>query len=286
MTTNLEVKQPSSNFHMSFFFLSKEKRQAMFNFYQFCRYADDLVDDLSKEDIDHIKDAKLRLKNLREEVNLGFSGTPRTDLGQKIQKISKHFPVKKEHFLEIIDGCEMDLFQDRYETFEDLYQYCYRVASAVGLVSQKIFGCTENSSRDYAINLGVAFQLTNILRDIKEDFERDRVYLPREDFDRFGYSEEMLANREVNDAFFNFMNFQCERAKDYYKKADENLCREDQKNLLPAEIMRSVYWTILKKINKNPALVFKGKVGFSKMKKIYLSLLACMNIFLKNFISK
>jgi len=264
-----EKRQSGSNFHLSFFFLPKKKRQAMFEFYQFCRYADDIVDDMAPQSLET---AKRALEKLRKEINLSFHGRPQTELGKKIAQLRKQFPVQEENFLEIIQGCEMDLSKKRYQTFEELQQYCYYVASAVGLVCKEIFGSKNPSMREYAINLGLAFQLTNILRDLVEDAGRDRIYLPLDDVKRFGYSEGMLLERKDNKNFHDLMEYETHRALGFYETAAKNLRPEDQRNFLPAQIMKSIYFKILQKIMKNPSVVFQKKVSIPKPQKILLAL--------------
>ena len=217
---SIQKENSSSNFHLAFYFLPKEKRQAMFDFYGFCRYADDIVDELADESRDK---AQVALNTLREEVNDSFGGQPKTELGKKIKILQENYPLEKKNFLEIIDGCEMDLSKNRYSTFDDLYLYCYRVASAVGLICKEIFGYAHPSAHDYAVNLGVAFQLTNILRDVREDAQRDRIYLPLEDLEQFGYSPEMLLKGEDNVSFRKLMAFEGDRTLNYYKSAEEKL---------------------------------------------------------------
>ena len=270
-----EISSPeSSNFHMALMFLPKAKRNAMFDFYRFCRQADDIVDEMGP----HSKEnAQKSLQVLQKEVENSFNGSPTTPLGEKIKHLVKTYPIKKEYLLKILEGCEMDLNKNRYETFSDLYDYCYRVASAVGLVSIAIFGCSLPQSKDYAINLGVAFQLTNILRDLKEDKERGRIYIPMEDLYRFGYPEKMLLEGVSNESFRKLMEFECQRAETYYQNAHKNLKNEDKRSLIPAQIMRSVYHQILNKINRDPEIVLKKRIGISKPKKLYLAFRSLIN---------
>jgi len=271
MVNNHSLNQNSSNFHLALFVLPKAKRKAMFDFYRFCRTADDIVDELGPKST---QEAQKALQELRNVVELSFSGSSHTPLGETLRTLVKAYPVQKENFLQIIEGCEMDLVKNRYQTFSELYQYCLRVASAVGLVSIAIFGCSEEKTRDYAINLGVAFQITNILRDLREDKERGRIYLPLEDLTRFGYSEDMLINEVSNSPFQGLMEFECQRAEKFYHLAEKNLCKEDQKRLIPAQIMRAVYHHILNKINKKPEVVLKKRIQVSKSQKILLALSA------------
>ena len=260
--------QGSSNFHMAFLFLPKSKRQAMFDFYEFCRYADDIVDELARKSPVQAQSA---LANLREDVEAASLGQAISPLGKKLNALFKNFSISKQHLMDVIDGCEMDLNDKVYKTFEDLYQYCYQVASAVGLVSIEIFGYSSPTTPNYAIDLGLAFQLTNILRDLKEDALRGRIYLPQEDLERFGYTLDMLNNFKVNPAFYQLMQFECDRAMGFYHSAAKNLCHEDCQNMLAAQMMCAVYLKILQKIEKDPKQVFQKKVKISKIQKTFLA---------------
>lgn len=258
----------ASNFHLSFIALPKTKREAMAHFYQFCRYADDLVDEVKDP-----QEAALGLAHLREEVDRAFEngGQPQTPLGLRLEALRRKFPVKKQNFVDIIDGCEMDLKQSRYENFEALRQYCYRVASAVGLVSIEIFGYSEKSTLEYAVQMGLAFQWTNILRDVREDAERGRIYLPLDEMARFGYTVEDLRARKATPAFFELMRFQIERAKGFYTRSAQLLSETDRSRMLAAEMMASVYFAILRHIERDPSQVLQRRLRVSTPRKIWLS---------------
>lgn len=274
MYSNPQPAQPSasSNFHLSFFFLPQSKKSAMFNFYQFCRLADDIVDECDGSAEGKIK-AKAELQELANEVELAFCGKPRMDVGHQLKSVVEAFKISKVHCLDIIRGCEMDLFKNRYSNFEELYEYCYCVASCVGLVSLSIFGCEEEVGRDFAINLGLAFQLTNILRDVREDFSRDRIYLPQEDLQRFHVSNEDLSKAKADGHFIEMMQFECARALSFYQKAESSFPRNQGKNLIAAQIMKEVYFEILKEVSQNPARVLTERVSISKPRKLYLAML-------------
>jgi phytoene synthase len=154
----------------------------------------------------------------------------------------------------------MDLFQQRYQTFDELYQYCYRVASITGLMCLEIFTYTSPQAREYAINLGLALQLTNILRDLREDAERGRVYLPQEDLRRFGYSEEELQRNVINERFIRLMSFECERAKNYYRKAAECMPEADRATLTAARTMGRIYYGLLRRIENANYDVFHHEI--------------------------
>jgi len=184
-----------SNFFYSFLFLPREKREAIIDIYNFCRMIDDIVDDLAEEVLTPYtrERAKVELKKWREELANLYAGNPVNQETGKLKRVLERFPIPKVYFDELINGCEMDLQHHHYRTFTDLYQYCYRVASITGLICIEVFTYRSPQSKHYAINLGIALQLTNILRDLKEDAARGRVYLPEEDLRSFGYSVEDLS---------------------------------------------------------------------------------------------
>src|SRR2546427_565415 len=197
-----------------------------------------------------------------------------TCLGGHIRRLG----IPREYFDDIIAGVAMDLTIKRYATFRDLYQYCYRVASAVGLVCLKIFGARTPEAQTYAINLGVAFQLTNILRDLRTDGARGRIYLPMEDLTRFGHSEQDLLAGAYTPAFVNLMEFECRRAQEYYRAAEAALPEADRRALVPAEIMRAICHTILDRIEACRDRVFSRRITLSPPHRLAVALkawLAC-----------
>jgi phytoene synthase len=166
----------------------------------------------------------------------------------------------------------MDLERNRYETFEELYKYCYRAAATVGLMCIEIFGYRDSSAKDFAVNLGIALQLTNILRDIKKDALNGRIYIPRDDLEKFGYSEEELLENKYNDSFIELMKYESERARKFYKKADSYLSKEDKGLMFPARIMQHIYFNVLKNIEKSNYNVFEKYAKVSKFRKIFITL--------------
>jgi phytoene synthase len=171
-------------------------------------------------------------------------------------------------FDEIIAGVEMDLRISRYATFDELRLYCYRVASAVGLVSIEIFGCRDPQSKDYAINLGLALQMTNIIRDVARDLGPNRIYLPEEDLARFNYSERDLQDRQYDSRFIALMEFEADRAENFFAQARQALPAQDRQSLVAAEIMRSVYHAILQRMKRDRFRVFEKEYRLSKLEKI------------------
>jgi 15-cis-phytoene synthase len=208
----------------------------------------------------------------REELSCCYSGRPHHPISLALADTIQRFPIQQEHLAGIIDGVEMDLRCKRYETFASLYNYCYHVASLVGLVCIEIFGYRNPSASDYAVNLGVAFQLTNILRDVGEDGQRGRIYLPLEDLARFRYLEEELLGGVYNQAFVRLMTFECQRARDYYTRAATYLAPEDRRPLAAAEAMRSIYSRLLDKIAARNYRVFDTRISLPTAHKIGLAL--------------
>ncbi|MBS1789367.1 MAG: presqualene diphosphate synthase HpnD [Acidobacteria bacterium] len=276
-TRNLQrrfSKTIQSNFFYSFLFLPKLKRDAIIDVYSFCRAVDDVVDDLAQDGInDHSAGkAKLELDKWRTEIDCLYARQPSMPIAERLQLVLENFPMPKEYFEEMINGCEMDLHIHRYETFEQLYQYCYRVAAITGLMCIEIFTYQSPQTREYAINLGIALQLTNILRDLKEDADRGRFYLPQEDLRRFGYSENDLLNCRVNDNFRALMKFECDRARSYYQKAAELLPIEDQPTLTAALTMGKIYFRLLEQIEQVDYDVFNHHIRLHRPERFYIAL--------------
>jgi len=236
--------------------------------YAFCRQTDDIVDDL--EDTEEVKYEKLR--KWRLELEKAISGNSEYFLFNKLIKSIRQFNIPFEPFFELIKGMEMDLQQKRYLSFDDLSLYCYRVASTVGLMCIEIFGYKNKSTKDFAINLGLALQLTNILRDVKVDAEKGRIYLPMEDLTRFNYSEKELMNNVYNDNFVHLMMYESERARNYFDKANHNLTREDKYSMFAARAMQHIYSKLLQKIEARNYNVFQEKIKVSSFEKVGISL--------------
>jgi phytoene synthase len=182
------------------------------------------------------------------------------------------FPIRREHLEAILDGVEMDIDKRRYATFEELAEYCYRVAAAVGLACIEIFGYTDPRARDYAVNLGIALQLTNILRDLRSDAERGRIYLPLDELRRFGYSEDDLLRGRYTRPYLELMRFQADRTHAYFRAARAALPRADRRRLLAAEIMGVIYRALLREIEARQFRVFDRRVRLSAPRKLALAL--------------
>ena len=254
-----------SNLALAFLWLSREKRADMNVFYTFCRLADDIADS-----------SKLPLATKREQLAAwrGVVGTPMPASGTNlladgVRALMAKYRIPPELMLEIIAGVEMDLDGASYTTFEALRAYCYRVASAVGLVSIEIFGYRDSGCRQYAIDLGIALQLTNIIRDVGTDLDNGgRIYLPLEDLARFGYSEDDLRHRVHDERFLALMKFEAERAEDYYQRAVRALPASDRHSMVAAEIMREIYHKILARARADGYRVLSRRYRLNKFAKL------------------
>lgn len=245
-----------TNFYYSFLVLPADKRRAIVTVWDFCRAVDDAVDEAGG--------GGAAVERWRRELERCFAGqAPETPEGAALQPLIAAFNLSRQPFESLIEGVEMDLHTSRYATFTELYEYCIRVASAVGLMCIEIFGCRDPGSRQYAIDLGVALQLTNVLRDVPGDLARGRVYIPTEDFVRYACTEDDL-RAEVRAAGHGIRSpavrallaYQAERARSYYARANAALPRADARRLVAARIMGEIYRAILRRIEKADYDVF------------------------------
>ncbi|MFC2132111.1 presqualene diphosphate synthase HpnD, partial [Bacteroidota bacterium] len=270
-----KVEPPASeksNFHYSFSFLPKDERNAINSIYAFCSYIDDIVDSTPSNDekIIHIKRERLKWwENVIEEI---YNGQNTNALIMPLIAVINRFSIPKQYFLTLIDGCRRDLDKKRYETFEELKEYCYGVAGIVGLISIEVFGHKYEETKNYAIHLGYALQLTNILRDIKSDKDRGYIYLPQEDLRRFGYSEDELLNDLYNDNFVQLMRFQAKRTREYFHKARSFLRPDERITIFAAEVMDAIYYRLLDKIELNHFNIFEKKIKVSNIHKLMIAL--------------
>jgi len=261
------VRASGSSFHQAFRLLPLERRRSLEALYAYCRVVDDAADGAA----DQTAAAREALATWRRELERVLVGTPTHPVGIALADSVQRFAIPPQHLREILDGVAMDLEPQRFATFAELRRYCYLVAGAVGLATIPIFGCRDPRSRDYAEALGIALQLTNILRDLAEDAERGRVYLPQDDLARFGYSERDLATHTRNDAFHALVAFQCGRARELYAAARAALTATDRRALAPAEGMRLVYRRVLAKIAAHPDAVFGPQVRLPRWQKVALA---------------
>jgi phytoene synthase len=258
------TRRSSSNFYYAFMLLPTERRQALYSVYAFCRFVDDIADDDSAG-----HPAEL-LGRWREELERVFKGSPAHPISRALAHNVRRFAIPRRYFEEIIDGVEMDLGRTRYATFDELRLYCYRVASAVGLVCIEIFGYRNPRTREYAENLGIAFQLTNIIRDLSEDAARGRIYLPLEDLARFGVSEDAILRGVDSLELRHLLEFEVERARSFYALAERSLPAEDRAAMVSAEAMRSIYRALLERIASKDFGVVGRRHRLSTPRKLYL----------------
>jgi phytoene synthase len=261
-----KTAKSGSSFYYSFLFLPETQRKAITALYAFCREVDDVVDECSDTDL-----ARSKLNWWRAEIFGTFDGKPSHPVCQALTTSIANFNLPREHFIEIIDGMEMDLQQTRYNTFAELSLYCYRVASVVGLMAAEIFGFKDRSTLDYAHNLGLAFQLTNILRDVKEDAERGRIYLPQEELEKFGVNEQDILENRCTDNMKKLLDFQAQRAQDCYDKAFTLLPEADRYAQRTGLIMASIYRTTLNTIQQDSCQVLTQRISSSPLKKLWIA---------------
>lgn len=266
LTADIVEKNKRSNFYYSFLLLPKPKREAINIVYAWCRVADDIVDDEGS-----VASKRTRLLQWAKEFELGLDGTSRFPLVNRLSQIISRFNIPLHHFHELIKGMEMDLVKTRYETFDDLRLYCYRVASTVGLICAEIFGYKHDGAKAYAENLGIALQLTNIIRDVATDAKNGRIYLPQRDLDHFGYSEEELFAGRYNVKFKRLMQFQAERARQYFADAIHTLSADDRPLFLAALIMQEIYFRILQDVEKAEYNVFARRIRLSAASKMAIT---------------
>jgi len=261
-----------TSFYYSFFVLPAEQRRAIVAVWDFCRAVDDAVDEepAASAGLPTGRDAVVFW---REELARAFDGAdPRTSQGRRLQPFVAAFSLPRQAFEDVIDGVAMDLDTYRYQTFDDLFEYCRRVASAVGMICIKIFGCRSERAREYALNLGVALQLTNILRDIPDDLALGRLYLPLEDLATHGCTVAELKAGVVSEPVRRVLAFECARARGFYQRAIDARPEEDRRRLVAAEIMRAVYFATLQRIERKGYDVFNGRVRLSRLHQAVIAL--------------
>jgi 15-cis-phytoene synthase len=257
------TKQAKSNLAFALRILPKERRQGMVIFYAFCRVIDDLADDLDRE----IGVRETELLAWKDGLLNGFEKPE--PLQEAILDVISRYSIPVEYLVAIIDGCLMDLRPQRFQTWEELSGYTWKVACAVGLASLRVFGATDPASEKYAVALGHALQLTNILRDVGEDLGNGgRIYLPLNDFALFGYTEKDLIAKVHDERFIAMMSYQAERTEAFYEEAVRVMPKSDARALVPAEIMRDIYHRLLKRMRKDHFKVFDRRYRLSKARKM------------------
>ena len=260
-----------TSFYYSFLVLPPTQRRAIVAVWDFCRAVDDAVDEAPGRD--GLPSGAAAVPFWRAELARCYNGeAPATTQGRQLQPFIRRFDLPRQPFEDVIDGVAMDVDTTRYATFDDLYQYCRRVASAVGLICIRIFGCSGARAREYALNLGVALQLTNILRDVKGDLERGRVYLPQDDLATFGVSVDDLAASPASAPVRRLLQFEARRAREFYDRAVAALPRDERRRLVAAEIMRAVYFETLHRIERNGYDVFSARARVPRTRQALIAL--------------
>ena len=255
-----------SSFYNSFRFLPPNRRRAITALYAYCREVDDVVDECSDAQI-----AATKLAWWRQELDRLYAGQPEHPVTRALQPVLVEFNLPQELLLEIIDGMAMDLQQTRYADFTALSLYCYRVASVVGLLAAEIFGYTERQTQKYAHDLGMAFQLTNIIRDVGEDARRGRIYLPLDELQRFEVPVDDILNARQTDNFRRLMEFQIERAEHYYAQAMSELPAVDRKAQRPGLVMAAIYRTLLDEIKRDGCQVLRQRISLPPLRKLWIA---------------
>jgi 15-cis-phytoene synthase len=255
-----------SSFYYSFLFLPAERRRAITALYAFCREVDDIADEVSDVGI-----ARTKLAWWRTEVANLFAGHPQHPVTKALAPFVEEYRLDAARMNEIIDGMEMDLAYHRYPDFESLKLYCHRVAGVVGQLSASIFGYANPSTLEYAETLGIAFQLTNIIRDVGEDARRDRVYLPQDELARFGLAVEDILARRGGERFGEMMEFQAQRAQSHYDLAFSRLAPEDRAGQRAGLIMAAIYRTLLDEIRDERFDVLDKRIGLTPLRKLWIA---------------
>jgi len=255
-----------SSFYYSFLFLPPERRRAITALYAFCREVDDVVDECTDANV-----ARTRLAWWRNEVAAAYGGAPQHPVARALTEVVGPFGMRREHLEEIIDGMEMDLDHTRYPDFEALSGYCHRVAGVVGILSAGIFGYREPATLEYAHDLGLAFQLTNIIRDVGEDARRGRIYLPMDDLARFEVpSADILAAHET-EPMRRLVAFQIDRARGYYRRAMERLPDADRRAQRPGLVMAAIYRKLLDEIEADGCRVLTARTSLTPIRKLWIA---------------
>ena len=275
MATELELaydhcqriaKDQAKNFYYAFRTLPAQKRRAIYATYAFCRYCDDIADEPLP-----VEEKQRQLAHTRQLLADSKKGASRDPVFAALEDASHRFGIPVGYFEEVIEGVEMDLTWTRFQDFEELRAYCQKVASVVGLICIEVFGYQDPKAKDYAIDLGIAMQLTNIMRDIKEDAQRGRIYIPLDEMARFGYSEQELMDGVVNDAFLDLMRFQAARARRYFASGGRLMPLLLPKSRACPAVLHGVYSAILDRIESSGFNVFERRIGLSMPEKLFIT---------------
>ncbi len=257
------TRREAKNFYYAFLTLPAAKRRAIYAAYAFCRHCDDSVDEETSTD------AKLKaLTDLQASLDSTYSGNASSPVYVALADVAQKYDIPQDYFQEVIRGVESDLVKDRFQNFEELKEYCYRVASVVGLICLQIFGYENDDAKEYAVDLGLAMQLTNIIRDVREDFDMGRVYLPQDEMAGFGYTEEDLKNRVRNQAFHDLMEFQAQRATEYFNRGFKLLPYLSRRSRACPAVLGALYSKVLDRIEASDYDILESRVSLSKAEKI------------------
>ena len=261
-----KAAQSGSSFYYSFLFLPPPRRRAITVLYAFCREVDDVVDEVSDADV-----ARVKLAWWRQQVASIYDGEPQHPVARALQAVVGEFELGQQQLQTVIDGMAMDLEQNRYLDFAALERYCDKVAGVVGVMSASIFGRSEARTLDYARDLGIAFQLTNIVRDVGEDARRGRIYLPQEDLARFGVEPAALLRAQASDRFRELMAFEVDRAREWYERALAKLPAVDRHSQRPGLIMAAIYRTVLDEIARDGYRVLDRRLSLTPLRKLWIA---------------
>ena len=261
-----KAAQSGSSFYYSFLFLPPEQRQAIMAVYAFCREVDDIVDECTEKEI-----AAKKLAWWNEEVKRIFTGNPEHPVGLALKTAKDRFPLHQHLFEEMLQGMHMDLVFQGYQTFEDLKVYCHCVASTAGVLAAEIFGLQDPNTLEYAKNLGIAFQLVNIIRDVGEDAARGRIYIPETELEQFSINPKELFEKKYTNNFYQLMQFQTNRAREYHKKALSLLSKQDQYSQRSGIIMAEIYFTLLDEIERENFKVLHQRISLTPLRKLWIS---------------
>ncbi|TNE70652.1 phytoene/squalene synthase family protein [bacterium] len=266
------TREHAKTFYLATRFLPNKKQRAIFAVYALCRFIDDTVDEAIDLQVNRkldLNEIQQRLDVIREQVKVTFdTGYATNKIFRAIAHALQTYQIKKEHVLLLIDGVYMDLYKNRYKNFDELYDYSYKVASVVGLMTSEIFGYSSPEALKYAVDLGIAMQLTNIIRDVGEDLERNRIYLPQDEMDAFGVTETDLRVGIVTPEIRQLLKFQVDRAREYYKSAEKGIAMLDRDSRLPVWLARYNYARILDKVEQCEYKVLKKRVFLSTKEKL------------------
>lgn len=261
-----KVARSGTSFYYSFLYLSKERRQAIHALYAFCREVDDVVDECTDANV-----ARNKLDWWQHEIERTFAGRAEHPVGKALETVVRNFDLPQARFGDILAGMRMDLDYNRYPDFPTLEVYCHRVAGVVGLLSAKIFGYKNPRTLEFANQLGIALQLTNIIRDVREDIDRNRLYLPLSELEQFGVPIDDVITYRDSAAFHRLMTHQVQRAEQRYELAHEALAEEDRRAQRPGLIMGNIYRSLLREIERGGCKVLSERTGLTPLRKFWIA---------------